>query len=60
MLGMITIALLGLGGALLALLGAGASLLSFAVAAGVAGVLALWPLKIVLGAACAQSEAMPG
>lgn len=48
MLGMITIALLGLGGALLAMLGAGASLLSFALAAGCAGLLALWPLRMVL------------
>lgn len=37
MLGMITIALLGLGGAVLAMIGAGASLLHFALAAGVAG-----------------------
>lgn len=50
MLGMITIALLGLGGALLAMLGAGASLLSFALAAGCAGLLALWPLCTVLRA----------
>ena len=49
MLGMITIALLGLGGVLLAMLGAGASLLSFALAAGVAGALALWPLWFVVG-----------
>ncbi|MGH8382648.1 MFS transporter [Pseudomonas sp.] len=60
MLGMITIALLGLGGALLAMLGAGSSLLSFALAAGVAGTLALWPLKIVLGASSEQAEVMPG
>lgn len=60
MLGMITIALLGLGGVLLAMLGAGASLLSFAVAAGVAGILALWPLRVVLGASGKQAEAMPG
>ncbi|MNF06784.1 hypothetical protein D3C80_2068110 [compost metagenome] len=59
MLGMITIALLGLGGALLAMLGAGASLLSFALAAGLAGILALWPLRIVLGACVEQAEAMP-
>ncbi|MEN5142306.1 MFS transporter [Pseudomonas juntendi] len=49
MLGMITIALLGLGGALLAMIGAGASLLHFALAAGVAGALALWPLWFVVG-----------
>ncbi|MBK5012246.1 MFS transporter [Pseudomonas sp. S60] len=49
MLGMITIALLGLGGAVLAMIGAGASLLHFAVAAGVAGGLALWPLWWVIG-----------
>lgn len=49
MLGMITIALLGLGGALLAMIGAGASLLHFALAAGVAGALALWPLWLVVG-----------
>ncbi|PSS46286.1 MFS transporter [Pseudomonas sp. BBP2017] len=60
MLGMITIALLGLGGALLAMLGAGASLLSFALAAGVVGILALWPLKVALGACTEQAEAMPG
>ncbi|MEG1041318.1 MAG: MFS transporter [Pseudomonas sp.] len=60
MLGMITIALLGLGGALLAVLGAGASLLSFAVAAGAAGVLALWPLQVVLRASSVHAEAMPG
>lgn len=48
MLGMITIALLGLGGALLAMIGAGASLLHFAVLAGVGGGLALWPLWVVL------------
>jgi DHA1 family multidrug/chloramphenicol efflux transport protein-like MFS transporter len=60
MLGMITIALLGLGGALLAMLGAGDSLLSFALAAGVAGILALWPLKIVLGASSEPVEAVPG
>lgn len=48
MLGMITIALLGLGGVLLAMLGAGASLLSFAIAAGCAGLLALWPLWVAL------------
>jgi len=60
MLGMITIALLGVGGALLAMFGAGASLLSFALAAGVAGILALWPLQVVLGAASEQAEAMPG
>jgi DHA1 family multidrug/chloramphenicol efflux transport protein-like MFS transporter len=60
MLGMITIALLGLGGALLAMLGAGDSLLSFALAAGVAGILALWPLKIVLGASSGPVEAVPG
>jgi len=46
---MITIALLGLGGALLAMIGAGASLLHFALAAGVAGALALWPLWFVVG-----------
>jgi len=49
MLGMITIALLGLGGAVLAMIGAGASLLHFALAAGVAGALALWPLWFVVG-----------
>ena len=49
MLGMITIALLGLGGAVLAMLGAGASLMHFALAAGVAGALALWPLWFVIG-----------
>lgn len=49
MLGMITIALLGLGGALLAMIGAGASLLHFALAAGLAGALALWPLWFVVG-----------
>ncbi|WP_313739196.1 MFS transporter [Pseudomonas sp.] len=54
MLGMITIALLGLGGALLAVLGAGASLLSFAVAASAAGALALWPLWSIVGARSAQ------
>ena len=48
MLGMITIALLGLGGAVMAMFGAGASLLAFALASGVAGVLALWPLAVVL------------
>ncbi|OLS59379.1 MFS transporter [Pseudomonas putida] len=48
MLGMITIALLGLGGVVMAMFGAGASLLAFAVASGVAGVLALWPLRGVL------------
>ena len=48
MLGMITIALLGLGGVLMAMLGAGASLLHFAVIAGVAGALALWPLRRVI------------
>lgn len=60
MLGMITIALLGVGGALLAMMGAGASLLSFAMAAGLAGLLALWPLKIVLSASSVSSEAVPG
>ena len=49
MLGMITIALLGLGGALMAMIGAGASLLHFALAASVAGALALWPLWFVVG-----------
>lgn len=48
MLGMITIALLGLGGALLAMVGAGASLLHFAAMAGAGGVLALWPLWVIL------------
>lgn len=48
MLGMITIALLGLGGVLLAMLGAGASLLSFTLASGAAGLLALWPLRSLL------------
>lgn len=48
MLGMITIALLGLGGVVMAMLGAGASLLAFALASAVAGVLALWPLWGVL------------
>ncbi|MDG9883283.1 MFS transporter [Pseudomonas sp. GD04058] len=48
MLGMITIALLGLGGAVMAMLGAGTSLLAFALASAVAGVLALWPLATVL------------
>ncbi len=48
MLGMITIALLGLGGAVMAMLGAGSSLLAFALASAVAGVLALWPLWTVL------------
>lgn len=48
MLGMITIALLGLGGAVMAMLGAGTSLLAFALASAVAGVLALWPLGTVL------------
>ncbi|MGE8406063.1 MAG: MFS transporter [Pseudomonas sp.] len=48
MLGMITIALLGCGGAVMAMFGAGASLLHFAVAAGLAGALALWPLWVVL------------
>lgn len=50
MLGMITIALLGLGGSLLAILGAGEGLLTFALVAGVAGLLALWPLRTVLSA----------
>ncbi|MFK3719682.1 MFS transporter [Pseudomonas fulva] len=59
MLGMITIALLGLGGALLAMIGAGASLLHFAVAAGVAGGLALWPLWSLLRARTAQAAVMP-
>ncbi|MHA6193243.1 MFS transporter [Pseudomonas wadenswilerensis] len=54
MLGMITIALLGLGGAVMAMVGAGASLLAFAVASGVAGVLALWPLRTVLREGAAQ------
>ena len=49
MLGMITIAVLGLGGALLAMIGAGASLLHFAVLAGIAGALALLPLWFVVG-----------
>lgn len=49
MLGMITIAVLGLGGALLAMIGAGASLLHFAVLAGIAGALALVPLWFVVG-----------
>jgi DHA1 family multidrug/chloramphenicol efflux transport protein-like MFS transporter len=49
MLGMITIALLGLGGAVMAMIGAGASLMHFALAAGVAGALALWPLWFVVG-----------
>jgi len=48
MLGMITIALLGLGGVVMAMFGAGASLLAFALASAVAGVLALWPLRGVL------------
>ncbi|RDL21039.1 DHA1 family multidrug/chloramphenicol efflux transport protein-like MFS transporter [Pseudomonas sp. URMO17WK12:I10] len=59
MLGMITIALLGLGGALLAMIGAGASLLHFAVAASVAGGLALWPLWSLLRARSAQAAVMP-
>ena len=59
MLGMITIALLGLGGALLAMIGAGASLLHFAVAAGVAGGLALCPLWSLLRARSAQAAVMP-
>jgi len=54
MLGMITIALLGLGGAVMAMFGAGASLLAFAVASGIAGVLALWPLRTVLREGDAQ------
>ena len=48
MLGMITIALLGFGGAVMAMVGAGAGLLEFALAAGLAGLLALWPLWLVL------------
>ncbi|MBA5707026.1 MFS transporter [Pseudomonas fulva] len=59
MLGMITIALLGLGGALLAMIGAGASLLHFAVAAGVAGGLALCPLWSLLRGRSAQAAVMP-
>ena len=59
MLGMITIALLGLGGALLAMIGAGASLLHFAVAAGVAGGLALCPLWLLLRGRSAQAAMMP-
>ncbi|MBF4206858.1 MFS transporter [Pseudomonas donghuensis] len=59
MLGMITIALLGFGGALLAMLGAGASLLHFAFAAGAAGILALWPLWVVLSACSRLPEAIP-
>lgn len=54
MLGMITIALLGLGGAVMAMFGAGASLLAFAVASSVAGGLALWPLQAVLKDAAQQ------
>ncbi|MBF8779573.1 MFS transporter [Pseudomonas fulva] len=61
MLGMITIALLGLGGVLLAMLGAGASLLHFAVIAGVAGALALWPLwRVIADAAHGGSMATEG
>ncbi|MNE84265.1 hypothetical protein D3C80_1811520 [compost metagenome] len=56
---MITIALLGLGGALLAMLGAGASLVHFALAAGAAGILALWPLRVVLSASTNLPEAIP-
>lgn len=56
MLGMITIALMGLGGVVLAMLGAGASLLHFAVAAGVAGALALGPLWTVLGTKVQNGE----
>ncbi|MBA1202441.1 MFS transporter [Pseudomonas capeferrum] len=56
MLGMITIALLGLGGVVLAMLGAGASLLHFAVAAGVAGALALVPLWAMLGAKARDAQ----
>ena len=48
MLGMITIALLGFGGAVMAMVGAGAGLLEFALAAGLAGLLALWPLWLVV------------
>ncbi|WP_409274570.1 MFS transporter [Pseudomonas sp. KCJK9111] len=59
MLGMITIALLGLGGALLAMIGAGASLLHFAAAAGVAGGLALCPLWSLLRGRSAQAAMMP-
>ena len=49
MLGMITIALLGFGGIILAMLGAGGGLLPFALCAGVAGLLALWPLWFLVG-----------
>ncbi|MBF8636226.1 MFS transporter [Pseudomonas fulva] len=59
MLGMITIALLGLGGALLAMIGAGASLLHFAVAAGVAGGVALCPLWSLLRGRSAHATMMP-
>lgn len=59
MLGMITIALLGLGGALLAMLGAGASLLNFALIGGVAGLLALWPLYVVLGSRTDELNGTP-
>ncbi|AIR89632.1 MFS transporter [Pseudomonas cremoricolorata] len=59
MLGMITIALLGFGGALLAMLGAGESLLSFAVAASCAGALALWPLWQVIGGRPGQGAVTP-
>ena len=56
MLGMITIALLGLGGALLAMIGAGASLLHFAAMAGAGGVLALWPLWVMLDVGQAPNQ----
>ncbi|WP_028696636.1 MFS transporter [Pseudomonas cremoricolorata] len=59
MLGMITIALLGFGGALLAMLGAGESLLSFAVAASCAGALALGPLWRVIGGRSGQGALTP-
>ncbi|NER59001.1 MFS transporter [Pseudomonas sp. MAFF212428] len=58
MLGMITIALLGLGGVLLAMLGAGASLLSFALASACAGVLALWPLRTLLRASDTEAASL--
>lgn len=49
MLGMITIAI-GLGGSLLAILGAGEGFADVRLGLGVAGLLALWPLRTVLSA----------
>ncbi|MFC4157935.1 MFS transporter [Chitinimonas lacunae] len=56
MLGMISVAILGLGGSVLAACGAGNGLTDFAIAACATGLLALWPLRHILRPQSAQAQ----